>query len=121
MVNENRPNPADQRLVSRLAPGLALLTALSETGNITRAAERLAVPQPTVSRRLAAMSDALGAPLTRPSGRGIRLTRVGTILAGTASRALATVEAGVRQAREEIEPETGHVVLGFLHLLGRSL
>lgn len=120
-AEENRPEALDQRLVIRLAPTLALLAALGETGNITRAAERLGVPQPTVSRRLAALSDALGAPLVQSAGRGIRLTRVGTMLAGTAGRALATVEAGIRQAREEIEPATGHVVLGFLHLLGRSL
>jgi DNA-binding transcriptional LysR family regulator len=74
-----------------------------------------------VSRRLTALAEVVGAPLTRPSGRGVRLTRAGAILAETASRALATVEAGARQVREEIEPASGHVMLGFLHLLGRWL
>jgi DNA-binding transcriptional LysR family regulator len=121
MPHEIEPGPADQRLTTLLAPNLALLTAVSETGNITRAAELLGVPQPTVSRRLAALAEALGAPLTEPVGRGIRLTRAGMILAEAAGRARIIVEAGVRQAREEIEPATGHVVLGFLHLLGRWL
>ncbi|GAA5168865.1 MULTISPECIES: LysR family transcriptional regulator [Amycolatopsis] len=121
MPNEFASPSADQRLVTALAPHLALLSALRETGNITRAADLLGIPQPTVSRRLAALADALGAPITEPVGRGIRLTRAGTILADTAARALATVEAGARQAREEVEPDRGHVVLGFLHLLGRSL
>jgi len=118
---ENRAEAADQELAAHLAPNLALLAALSETRNITRAAERLGIPQPTVSRRLAALTEAVGAPLTQPAGRGVRLTRAGTILAETAGRALATVEAGARLAREEIEPASGHVVLGFLHLLGRWL
>jgi DNA-binding transcriptional LysR family regulator len=108
-------------LSRRLAPNLALLAALRETGNITRAAELLGVPQPTISRRLAAMGQALGAPLTAPAGRGIRLTRAGELLAESAERAMTAVEAGSRRAIEEVEPASGHVVLGFLHLLGRSL
>lgn len=110
-----------ESLSRRLAPNLALLAALRETGNITRAAELLGVPQPTISRRLAAMGQALGAPLTAPAGRGIRLTRAGELLAESAERAMTAVEAGSRRAIEEVEPASGHVVLGFLHLLGRSL
>ncbi|WP_236795803.1 LysR family transcriptional regulator [Amycolatopsis sp. GM8] len=121
MTYESELESADQRLSAVLAPNLVLLSALRETRNITRAAELLGIPQPTVSRRLAALAGAVGAPLTEPDGRGIRLTRVGTILADTAGRALPAIEAGARQAREEIEPDRGHVVLGFLHLLGRSL
>jgi len=108
-------------LSAQLAPHLRLLTALRTTGNVTRAAELLGVPQPTVSRRIAALADALGAPLTVPDGRGIRLTRAAELLAEAAERGLAAVDTGVRLAREEVAPESGHVVLGFLHLLGRSL
>src|SRR3954464_10960853 len=108
-------------LSAQVAPHLPLLAALRETRNVTRAAELLGVPQPTVSRRLAALADALGAPLTVPDGRGIRLTRAAELLAEAAERGLAAVDTGVRLAREEVAPESGHVVLGFLHLLGRSL
>jgi DNA-binding transcriptional LysR family regulator len=108
-------------LSALLAPNLALLATLRRVGNITRTAELLGVPQPTISRRIAALGDALGAPLTVPDGRGIRLTRAAELLAEAADRALVSVETGARRALEEIEPSTGHVVLGFLHLLGRSL
>ena len=110
-----------ETLSRQLAPNLALLAALRETGNITRAAELLGIPQPTVSRRLAAMGEALGASLTAPAGRSVRLTRAGELLAESAERAMTAVEAGARRAIEEVEPASGHVVLGFLHLLGRSL
>jgi DNA-binding transcriptional LysR family regulator len=112
---------SDVWLTTQLVPNLALLAALRQTRNITRAAELLGVPQPTISRRLAALADSVGVPLTAPAGRGIRLTRAGELLAESAERALSTVEAGARRVIEEIEPESGHVVLGFLHLLGRSL
>jgi DNA-binding transcriptional LysR family regulator len=108
-------------LSAQVAPHLRLLVALRATGNVTRAAELLSVPQPTVSRRIAALAGALGAPLTVPDGRGIRLTRAAELLAEAAERALAAVDTGVRLAREEVAPESGHVVLGFLHLLGRTL
>ncbi|SDZ46886.1 DNA-binding transcriptional regulator, LysR family [Amycolatopsis xylanica] len=110
-----------EKLAAQLAPNLALLAALGEMANITRAAELLAVPQPTLSRRLAALGETLGAPLTAPHGRGIRLTRAGELLADAASDAVARLESGVRRVLEEVEPSSGHVVLGFLHLLGRSL
>jgi DNA-binding transcriptional LysR family regulator len=67
------------------------------------------------------LAETVGAPLTATSGRGIRLTRVGELLAESAERSLSSVEAGTRRVLEEIEPASGHVVLGFLHLLGRSL
>ncbi|MGW0200233.1 LysR substrate-binding domain-containing protein [Nonomuraea sp. NPDC003201] len=112
---------ADERLAARLAPALALLAAVGETGHVTRAAELLGIPQPTASRRLAALADLVGAPLVVPSGRGIRLTRAGRTLAGASARALTTMAAAAREVREEIDPASGRVVLGFLHLLGRTL
>ncbi|MBB1157531.1 MULTISPECIES: LysR family transcriptional regulator [Amycolatopsis] len=111
----------NESLTAQLVPHLCLLATLRSTGNVTRTAEILGVPQPTVSRRLAALGQALGAPLTVPDGRGVRLTRAAELLADAAERALPAVDAGVRLAREEIEPASGRVVLGFLHLLGRSL
>ncbi|MBN6036703.1 LysR family transcriptional regulator [Amycolatopsis sp. 195334CR] len=117
MLNES----TDQRFVQELAPDLALLAALRVTNNITRAAELVGLPQPTASRRLGALGRRLGASLTAPDGRGVRLTRPGQLLADTAERALLLLESGARLAREEVHPDRGHVVLGFLHLLGRSL
>ncbi|MFI7127291.1 LysR substrate-binding domain-containing protein [Nonomuraea sp. NPDC050153] len=112
---------SDERLAARLAPALALLAAVGETGHVTRAAELLGIPQPTASRRLAALADLVGAPLVVPAGRGIRLTRAGCTLAAASSRALTTMAAAAREVREEIDPASGRVVLGFLHLLGRTL
>ncbi|MEU3275162.1 LysR family transcriptional regulator [Saccharomonospora sp. NPDC006951] len=117
MVNEMD----DDRLVAELVPHAALLAVLNATGNITSAARELGIPQPTASRRLAALGERLGSPVIEPSGRGIRLTRAGTLLAEASERAVTALRQGVRQAREEIEPERGRVVIGFLHLLGRSL
>ncbi|WP_246080477.1 LysR family transcriptional regulator [Nonomuraea mesophila] len=114
-------NESDEQLAARLASDLALIAAVGETGHVTRAAELLGIPQPTASRRLAALADLAGTPLVLPAGRGIRLTRAGRVLAAASTRALSSVAAAVREVREETDPGTGRVVLGFLHLLGRTL
>ncbi|HEX6346082.1 LysR family transcriptional regulator [Umezawaea sp.] len=104
-----------------LAPRLAVLRALAHEEHVTRVAEVVGLPQPTVSRWLAAIGDELGAPIVERAGRGVRLTRAGRLLAEAAERSMAVLEAGWRSAAEEVDPERGQVVLGFLHMLGRSL
>jgi LysR family transcriptional activator of glutamate synthase operon len=101
-----------------LAEGAEQLAAVAEFGQITLAAEYLGIPQPTLSRSLARLSKELGTPLLQRDGRGIRLTRHGEMLASSARRSLDELLAGVRAVRAEADPDTGTVILGFLHSLG---
>ncbi|HZA11024.1 LysR family transcriptional regulator [Mycobacterium sp.] len=112
---------SEETLAGSLAPKLALLRAVAEEGNLTRAAATVGIPQPTASRWLTMVSTELGTPVVVPDGRGIRLSRAGAYLAEAAGRALAVVAAGVRQAVDEGDPERGHVVLAFMHTLGEHL
>ncbi|SMD16014.1 DNA-binding transcriptional regulator, LysR family [Kibdelosporangium aridum] len=98
-----------------------MLRLFALEGNVTRVAAALGVPQPTVSRWLAALSAEVGAPVVVKDGRGVRLTRAGQLLADAASSAMGAFEAGTRQVIEEVDPDSGRVVLGFLHMLGRSM
>jgi DNA-binding transcriptional LysR family regulator len=99
---------------------LALLRAVAEEGNLTRAAATVGLPQPTASRWLAALSAELGTPVVVPDGRGIRLSRAGARLAAAAGRALSELASGARQAAGEADPERGQVVLAFLYTLGEQ-
>ncbi|HEY2669811.1 MAG TPA: LysR family transcriptional regulator [Rugosimonospora sp.] len=101
-----------------LAPGLEELVAVARHEHVTRAAQQLGIPQPTLSRALARLSAQLGTPLVHREGRGVRLTRHGQLLAGHAGRALDELLAGVRAVRAEADPDSGSVVLGFLHSMG---
>ncbi|MDP6037968.1 MAG: LysR family transcriptional regulator, partial [Candidatus Latescibacteria bacterium] len=59
---------------------LEALTALSETGTMTRAATRLRITQSAVSKRIAALESDVGHKLIEPIGRRVRLTPSGVRL-----------------------------------------
>ncbi|HKQ70965.1 MAG TPA: LysR family transcriptional regulator, partial [Polyangiaceae bacterium] len=63
-----------------------LLLAISESGSLSAAARRLAVGQPTVSRRLAELENALGYALFRRTAGGVALTSDGERLLAPARR-----------------------------------
>lgn len=111
----------NESLAASIAPRLAMLRLLATEGTVTRVAALMGVPQPTVSRWLSALATEVGAPVVTRDGRGIRLTRAGRLLASAATAAMGALESGTRQALEEVDPDSGRVVLGFLHMLGRSL
>jgi DNA-binding transcriptional LysR family regulator len=79
---------------------LALFHAVAEAGNVTRAAERLHVSQPAVSKQIGELEDALGMRLLERLPRGIRLTDAGQLLAAYARR-LNALEGEAARAIEE--------------------
>jgi DNA-binding transcriptional LysR family regulator len=60
--------------------------ALHEAGSLGRAAERLGLSQPTLSRRLAELEAGLGQALFERTARGLRLTAAGQALREPAER-----------------------------------
>jgi DNA-binding transcriptional LysR family regulator len=71
---------------------LAIFHAVAEAENLTRAAERLMISQPAVSKQLKEFERAMGTPLFDRLPRGVRLTEAGTVLAGYARRLFALAE-----------------------------
>ncbi|WP_377270979.1 LysR family transcriptional regulator [Peterkaempfera sp. SMS 1(5)a] len=101
-----------------LAPRLAQFAAVARLEHVTRAAQLLAMPQPTLSRAVARLEEELGVDLLARQGRTVRLTRAGRVLLESAERALAELERGAEAARAEADPEAGRVAFGFLHTMG---
>ncbi|HYG43276.1 MAG TPA: LysR substrate-binding domain-containing protein [Bordetella sp.] len=91
----------------------AFLT-VTETGNVTRAAEVLNLVQPAVSRQIRLLEEDIGTPLFERERRGMVLTEAGEVLVGYARRALLELD----RARVEIggvgQGITGLVTLGLL-------
>lgn len=101
-----------------LAHPLEVFVAVADTEHVTAAAERLGIPQPTVSRTMARLSADLGVGLLVRDGRSVRLTRQGRLLAEHAARALTELGAGIQAIRGDSDPAGGRVVFGFLHSMG---
>lgn len=103
-----------------VAPRLRQFVAAGRAEHVTRAAQALGMPQPTLSRSLARLERELGLPLFVRSGRAVRLTREGRLLLEHAERALGELETGLRAVAGEGSPEGGRVAFGFLHTLGSA-
>jgi DNA-binding transcriptional LysR family regulator len=104
--------------LAALVPRLRQFIIVAREEHLTRAAEILGVPQPTLSRSVARLEAELGVPLFTRPGRGIRLTRHGRELLEAAQRSVAALTAGVHRVTGEADPARGRVALGFLHTLG---
>jgi len=67
---------------------LQYFVAVAEEQHVTRAAERLRISQPPLSRHIQALEDELGQPLFERRGRGIVLTEFGRYFATKANAIL---------------------------------
>jgi DNA-binding transcriptional LysR family regulator len=110
----------DEKL-DALVPRLRQFAAVARTEHLTRAADQLGVPQPTLSRTIAHIEEDLGVPLFTRPGRSIKLTRHGRLLSDTAERALALLQATLDQLTGEADPEHGRIALAFLPTLGTDV
>ncbi|MFD2422064.1 LysR family transcriptional regulator [Amycolatopsis pigmentata] len=79
---------------------LRYLVAVAEKGGITRAAERLGITQPALSRAIASLERSIGVPLVERRPRGTVLTAAGEVLAERARAIDRQVSMAVWQARE---------------------
>ncbi len=67
--------------------------AVAEAGHLGRAAGRLHISQPPLSRQVKSLEEELGTPLFERTSRGMRLLPPGERLLDHARRILAAVEA----------------------------
>ncbi|MFI7272567.1 LysR family transcriptional regulator [Streptomyces sp. NPDC049879] len=99
---------------------LRYFVTVAEELHFTRAAERLYVSQPALSKQIRALERQLGAPLfTR--GRGdVRLTPVGTALLPHARRVLADWDAGRSAVAAALAEQRATLVIGMSTSPGRG-
>ncbi len=78
--------------------------AVAEEGNVGRAARRLHVAQPPVSRQIRALEDEIGALLFERTPRGMTLLASGRVFLDHARAILAAVDRAVVATRTETGP-----------------
>jgi len=91
----------------------AFVTIVDE-GHVGRAAERLHVTQPTLSRQIAALERAVGVPLFDRSRRSLALTPAGSVFAEGARDLVRRASALVESAQQAHRGELGVLRIGFV-------
>ncbi len=103
----------DDRIGRRLKlKDLHTLLTVAEVGSMAKAAQRLALSQPAISKALAEMEFALGAPLLDRSSRGVDLTECGELLIDRARVIFDELRQGVTDIEQLNDPLRGTVRIG---------
>jgi len=91
--------PGGVRLGAVSLTHIQSFVAVAEEGHVGRAARRLHLSQPPLSRHILSLEDELGAPLFERTPRGMRLLPAGEAFLSHARRILAEVDAAVHTVR----------------------
>jgi DNA-binding transcriptional LysR family regulator len=92
---------------------LRYFVALAETRHFGRAAARLHLSQPPLSRQLAALEEAMGVRLLERNSRMVALTPAGERFLVDAKAILAALEQAGRNAQAAARGEAGALSIGF--------
>lgn len=99
---------------------LRYFITVAEERHFGRAAQRLHIAQPPLSRQIHDLEAELGFSLFDRSGRRVELTPAGSVFLTHARRVFDAVDLAVREARRASVGETGRVVVGYLSSLAYS-
>lgn len=93
---------------------LRYFVAAAEELSVSRAAEKLHVTQPALSRQIAVLEDELGVPLFDRIKKRIHLTDAGRFFLPRARQLICDAETGAQQVREQFGNASRTLRLGFL-------
>jgi DNA-binding transcriptional LysR family regulator len=92
---------------------LRYIIAVAEEGHITRAAERLGIQQPPLSRLIKAVEHELKLQLFHRVPRGVELTDAGRTFLDGARATFANLDRVIESARRTARGEEGRISVGF--------
>lgn len=100
---------------------LRCFVAVAEELHFSRAAERLNMTQPPLSRQIRLLEHQVGVPLLARNSRTVSLTAAGKAFFPEAARILRIAEEAIFAARRAAKGEQGNLAIGFTSASGYSL
>jgi DNA-binding transcriptional LysR family regulator len=100
---------------------LRCFVAVAEELHFSRAAERLNMTQPPLSRQIRLLEHSVGAELLERNSRAVRLTAAGRAFLPEAMRILRLAEEAAFKARRAAKGEQGSLAIGFTSASGYAL
>lgn len=100
---------------------LRTLKQVAELGSLSRAADRLRIAQPALSRQIRLLEEELGTPLFERHGRGMVITEAGAKVLVHALRIIAEVDEIRAEASDASAQLTGRLVLGMPPTIGEII
>jgi len=105
---------------------LRYFVGVAETENVSRAALKLHISQPAVSRQIRDLEDEIGFPLLKRVGKSVRLTDAGRVFLNEARAILKNTSEAVLKARvvggkPEAELHVGDFPLAAARIMPRLL
>ena len=97
---------------------LSAFIEVAEAGSFSRAAERLHLSQPAISKRIAVLEQQIGQSVFDRVGRNVTLTDAGRALLPFAKRALQDIEDGRRALTQLSGQVGGRLSIGTSHHIG---
>ena len=91
---------------------LEILLAVADTGSMAKAAARLAVTQPAISRAIADAEHTLGVPLFERSTQGVNPTQYGHALLKRGVAAFDEIDQGIKDIEFLADPTSGELRIG---------
>src|ERR1700745_1931149 len=92
---------------------LRYFEAVGEALSFTKAAARLRLAQPALSRQIQSLEDEIGVDLLKRSPRGVTLTAEGKLFLDEARQVIASTQKSVNKVRALARGEYGELHIGY--------
>lgn len=93
---------------------LRTFAILAETGSLGKAADRLRIAQPALSRQIRLLEEDIGLPLFNRHSRGMQITETGKELLARVSGLIRQFDQALKEVRELRTAVSGNVAIGLI-------